>query len=68
MVAGFGRRYSIYYPDGNVEQRTLLGPPKEVGETLKLDGTKWEVVRSSPIFGEELDFELHLEALENAPV
>ena len=34
MVAGFGKRYSIYYPDGDVEQRTMLGGPRVPGDSI----------------------------------
>ena len=64
MVAGLGKRYTIYYPDGNVEQRTMLGHPKHAGDILKLGGRKWEIVRATQILGEEIDYELHVVAVE----
>ena len=63
MVTGFGKRYSIVYPDGNVEQRTMLGDPKVPGDVLNLHGGTWRVVQSREIVGEELlDYELRVEA------
>ena len=58
MVAGFGKLYTIYYPDGGVEQRTMVGPPKGPGEVLRSRGGTWEVVRAVEIVGEEVDYEL----------
>ena len=65
MVGGLGKRYSIYYPDGDVEHRTMLGSPKAPGDTLKRRGRTWEVVRVTVIVGEEIDYELHVEAHED---
>ena len=62
MVAGFGKRYTIVYPDGYVEQRTLLGHPKHPGETLKLRGRRWLVATVVELVGEELDYEIHVVA------
>jgi len=64
MVAGFGKRYTIYLPDGSVELRTMLGDPKVAGDTVKLKGRKWVVVRSVKLLGEEIDYELHVHAIE----
>lgn len=64
MVAGFGKRYRIYMPDGSVEHRTMLGDAKLEGETLRLRGRKWEVVRLTKLMAEETDYELHVRPLE----
>ena len=64
MVAGLGKRYCIYLPDGGVEHRTMLGDPKIVGETLRLKGRKWQVVRSVKLVGEETDYELEVRPVE----
>ena len=60
MVGGLGKRYRIYLPDGSVESRTMLGDPKIEGDTVKLGGHKWEVVRAVKLLGEEIDYELHV--------
>jgi hypothetical protein len=65
MVAGFGKRYRIYLPDGSVEHRTMLGDPKIEGDTVKLNGHKWTVVRAVKLMGEELDYELHVAAIDD---
>jgi hypothetical protein len=64
MVAGLGKRYCIYFSDGSVEHRTMLGDTKIEGDTLKLNGRKWKVVRSVKLVGEETDYELHVQAIE----
>lgn len=64
MVGGLGKRYTIYFPDGSVEQWTMLGPATEPGETLKLNGVRWRVVRAVELADEELDYELQVEAIE----
>ena len=64
MVGGLGKRCRIFLPDGRVEQRTILGDGKLVGDTLKIDGRRWEVVRSLKLMGEETDYELHVEAID----
>lgn len=63
MVGGLGKRYRIYLPDGSVEQRTMLGDPKIEGDTVKLNGHKWTVVHTVKLMGEEVDYELHVEAI-----
>jgi len=60
MVAGLGKRYRIYMPDGSVEHRTMLGDPNVEGDTIKLSGIKWNVVSSVKLMGEEIDYELHV--------
>jgi len=65
MVVGLGKRYCIYLPDGTVEHRTMLGDPKIEGDTVKLKGRKWQVVRSVKLAGEETDYELHLRPAES---
>ena len=45
-----------------MERRTLLGDPKIEGDTVKLRGGKWQVVRSVKLVGEETDYELHVRA------
>ena len=64
MVGGLGKRYRIYLPDGSVESRTMLGDPKIEGDTVKLNGQKWEVVRALKLLGEEIDYELQVDAIE----
>jgi hypothetical protein len=64
MVGGLGKRYCIYFPDGTVEYRTMLGDAKIEGDTLKLGAGKWEVVRAVALLGEETDYELHVDAIE----
>ena len=63
LVAGFGKRYRIYLPDGDVQHRTLLGDPKIEGDTVKLKGRRWQVIRSLKLLGEETDYELHVRAI-----
>ena len=65
MVAGLGRRYCIYLSDGSVEHRTRLGDAKVVGDTFKLNGRKWRVVRSVKLIGEETDYELEVRPVES---
>jgi hypothetical protein len=64
MVGGLGKRYRIYFPDGTVEYRTMLGDPKIEGDTVKFNGRKWVVVRAVKLMGEEVDYELRVEAIE----
>ena len=66
MVAGVGKRYRIYFPEGTVEHRTMLGDPKIEGNTVKIGGRKWEVFRSLKLVGEETDYELHVRAREKS--
>jgi hypothetical protein len=63
VVGGLGTRYRIYLPDGSVEQRTMLGDPKIDGDTLKFNGRKWEVVSAVRLMGEEVDYEVHVQAI-----
>ena len=42
----------------------MLGDPKMVGETLRLKGRKWQVVRSVKLVGEETDYELEVRPVE----
>jgi hypothetical protein len=60
MVAGLGKRYCIYMPDGSVEHRTMLGDSKIEGDTIKLIGIRWTVVSSVKLAGEEIDYELRV--------
>jgi hypothetical protein len=64
MAGGLGKRYRIYLPDGSVEHRTMLGDPKIAGDTVKLNGRKWEVVSSVKLMGEEVEYELHVQPIE----
>jgi len=65
MVGGLGKRYRIYLPDGSVESRTMLGDPKIEGDTVKLNGHEWEVVRAVELMGEETDYDLDVDAIED---
>jgi hypothetical protein len=65
MPSGFTKRYTIFFPDGSVAYRNSLGDAKGVGETIKADGRKWEIVRSVKLIGEEIDYELHVEAADD---
>jgi hypothetical protein len=64
MVGGLGKRYRIYFPDGTVEHRTMLGDPKIEGDILKLGPRKWEVVRAVALVGEETDYELQVRPVD----
>ena len=64
MVGGLGKRYRIFLPDGSVEHQTWLGDSKLVGDTVKVKGRKWEVVRAVKLMGEEIDYELRVEAIK----
>jgi hypothetical protein len=63
-VAGFGKRYLIFFPDGTLEHRTMLGDPKIEGDTVKLKGRTWQVVHALRLMGEETDYELHVRVIE----
>ncbi len=66
-MTGFGQVYAVHFPDGGVERRIVLGPPKKPGQVITLDGQPWRVVRLVAD-GSAVDYELHLGTLEGYPV
>jgi hypothetical protein len=64
MVAGFGRRYRVRFPDGGVSFVTLLGPVKEPGEVVSIYG-RWQVERVVEAVGEDLDYELDVAEVDD---
>jgi hypothetical protein len=59
MVAGFGRRYAVHFPDGGLAYVTFLGPVKEPGDVVSIYG-RWEVERVTKVDVEDVDYELHV--------
>lgn len=69
MVAGFGYRYAIHFPDGSVAHRVDLEPLKQPGEVVVVNGVRWRIVRVDDLHIEEfqagdVDYGLDVEAVE----
>lgn len=67
MIGTPSERYNVHYPDGSVEQQTIVGPRKEIGERIRrFDGTWWTVVDiQMPKDPVEIVFEFFVEPAED---
>jgi hypothetical protein len=69
LVAGFGYRYAIHFPDGAVAHRVDLERLKHAGEVVMVNGERWRIVRVEDLHIEEfqagdVDYELDVVAVE----
>jgi hypothetical protein len=64
MLAGSGKRYEIHFPDGGIERGLLLGPAKEPEEVIRLASREWRITRAVEVGVEDIDYELHVEAVD----
>jgi len=64
LRAGSGKRYEIHFPDGGIERGLLLGPAKEPEEVIRLASGEWRITRAAEVELEDVDYELHVEAVD----